>query len=1779
MGKFKGKRWLAGAMAVMLCCSSFLQTGVFTVSAEAETEVAQEAVQEPMAVEKTEEELIAETVSDPSLALEIKQGTAFDVAKDFTGLGLKDGDRAELKKAAMEDGTTFDSGRPGIYKCVYRITPKEGASYLVARTITVTEKEPETQAAGDSGSEESGDSEDPDPLPEQPAVAVEAPEEEEKKDADLAEIPVEGEEADVSADTEEKPENTTETDIQEDDGFGSEILPEEEFDSELERAEEENTVDPETGLTLGEVLEQAQEQDLDLMEMEEGETASFIATYASTTTDVSVTRGSCYYYSDYDLGSYLTYKYTVSFNNVTATAYCIQPSKSSPGDGVFKITRLGDGKKLAKVCYYGTKASGVNGFFKTEHPDFSAGKQFVITHLAVSYASGSDDAFSGANTNGQALAMELYNYCMAQPEIPDVAMAFSNPNVTAYIDGSEQRTEEIKFKADTLQNITMKLPAGVVFHNVDTGETSEGGAKVKVYGGTTFYLSAPLNQATAVAGSWKSTMKGYITKDFSAYKVTTGTDTQNLALVFGEGVDDEKYVDFSVTWIQQATIEIIKKDRGSNALLAGAVYGVYGDEACQNLIVEMPPTDENGVSSVTIDKTQDVVYLKEITSPVGYLVDATAHDVTLVMGSEVTMELLDDEKKASLTVYKEGEVLTGADVTDEKVTFRYETRRQKGAVYNVYAGEDIVAADGSTIYQNGALVKEGLTTGEDGSATLDNLNIGTYVVTETQAPDKLICTGESKTVTLSAAGENEEVSFSTVTFTNDRQKAAVSLVKQDGETRQPLAGAVFGMYAGNDIVSADGNVIVRKDTLIEKVATGTDGKAGYTADLPVNNSYYIKELQAPQMYVLNTSDVYSFAFNYAGDKEKKVEFTHTFTDERVRVNIHLTKEDSETGKNAQGDATLEGAVYGLYAREAIGYPDGSSGVLYPKDAQIATLTTDKSGNASVSGLYPGKYYVKEITPPAGYVLDEEEHDVEGSYEGDQVKEIDCTITVAENVKKQPFQLIKAANNGKTDADLLKGAGFSAYLASSLSTKEDGSYDFANAVPVVLTEDGKTEIFTDEKGYACTIPLPYGTYVVRETTTPHNFKPVADFTVIISENKSEPQVWRVLLDGEFSAKLKIIKQDDETKKPVLVANTEFKIYDLDEGKYVEQTTTYPSTVTHKSYFTDENGYLILPSALKCGNYRIEEVMAPDGYTQNTNYVEIKVDSNTAYQMDSTTGDAIITVVYENHPAKGKLIIHKSGETLKSFKKDFAYEETSLSGTEFAVFAAEDIYTPDHQVDEQGNRVVIYAKDTLIRKVTTDEKGEAVLTDLPLGTYLVKETKAPTGFVLNSESKEITFLYKDQDTPVVEETVEFSNKRQKVDLKVVKEDGENGKKLEGAEFGIYNKNDILSGDKVIVKADTLLQKVMSDKNGLAQFTLDLPLGKYYVKELQAPEGYVSSDEIIEFDASYQGQDVKVVKLSATKKNQPTTVEITKADVTTGVELDGASLLILNKKGEVVDSWTSVKDKPHVIKGLKVGETYNLREQIAPYGYLRTTDITFQISDTAEVQKVRMEDEVPIARLLVNKKGEFLDDVTLLDNAKGVVEHFFSYVTGSLTDVSFNVYAAEDIRAADGVSENYYTKDQLVGTITTDGTGIAELDNLPLGKYYIVEKETSYGYVLDDEPRYVDLTYRDQDTPVVTYSADWQNRRQKVQVNVLKKEKDSDKVLSGAIFGLFAAEDITSAGGKVLIEKDTIIELKTTDESGWLHFIADLPIRAKYYLKEIYAPDGYVRATETQEFAFEY
>ncbi|RHQ95521.1 LPXTG cell wall anchor domain-containing protein [Ruminococcus sp. AM45-9BH] len=1688
---------------------------------------------------------------------EIETGSVFDVKSDYTGLEIKDDNKVKVtfEEAKNDKNEDFTTDHVDTYKAVYYVEPvnQEHPKYQISRKLIVREKETEvqTEAAGGEAMTES-----------KTAGSEQQTEEAEDSEADSELLPTE---------------KVTESEIEEFDSQASELLPDMEEDTE-------NTTDSETGLTVSDAMEQAEEEGIDLYAMEAGETVTFMAkTSARSVQKVSVTRGTLYRYADYGYGSYLTYQYTVQFGNVSATAYCVQPSKPGPGTGNYTISKVGDGKTLAKVCYYGTKAAGDEGFFTEEngYGNLSAGAKFILVHLAASYANGSGDAFSGANSTAKNLAMKLYNYCVSQPEIPDVAMSFSDADVKAYVDGNSQRTKDITFKADKLQTITMKLPSGVKLHNLSTGTTSKAGASVEICGGTKFYLSAPLTQVSDVAQSWSSTMKGSITKDYSAYKITTGSDTQDLALVFGEGITDEKYIDFKVSWIEQATIEIVKKDDTADVNLAGAVFGVYSDEACTKLITQMPATDKNGKSSVTIIKTQDTVYLKEITAPQGYVVNATATNVKLVANKTSAVTVENKEQLAELTIYKEGQVLTGAEVSENGTVFQYENRRQKNAVYNVYAGADIVTAYGTKVYSKGDLVKENLTTGENGSVTLKNLHLGTYVVKETKAPDSFYNGSEEKSVTLTYAGQNKEVVFADVTFNNERQKADVSVVKQDKDTKKPLKGGIFALYASDDIRNADGTVVVKKGTLIEKATTGADGTAKFTADLPIGYSYSVKEDQAPEGYVRNTEDVYTFKFSYTNDKEATVSFAHTFSNDRVTAKINLFKVDKETGKAVpQGDATLKGAVYGLYAREDIVYPDGATGTIYKAGEQVASLTTDDKGQASVNGLYLGKYYVKEITPPTGYLADAEEHDLTCSYEGDMTAEVKRECASSEQVIKQPFQIIKAANNGKTDADLLSGAGFTVYLKSSLTKKADGSYDFDSAKPVVSGENGATEIFTDEKGYACSIPLPFGSYIVRETTTPHNYKPVDDFEVNITEHHpNEPQIWRVLLDKEFKAKLKIVKKDDETKKSVLIAGTEFKVYDLDNKKYVEQVTTYPVTTTHKSYFTDNQGYLIMPKNLKIGHYRIEEVNAPEGYTINKNYVEIAVDANTAYQMDSESGDAIITVDYENHPVKGKLTIYKKGEMLTGFKKDFVYEERYLKGAEFNVYAAENIYTPDYQKDENGNRQLIYAKDALVTTVTTREDGKAVADNLPLGSYYVVEKTAPEGFVLNHDRSEVAFVYANQDTPVIEQEVTVGDDRQKVAIQVEKQDAENGATVAGAVFGIYNKADIKVDGKVIVKANTLLQEMTSDNDGLAVCTLDLPLGQYYVKELKAPAEFVSSDEVLNLDAYYQGQDVKTVKLKTVKKNQPTTVEITKSDVTTGVELDGAKLTILDKEGNVVDQWTSVKEQPHVIKRLTVGEEYTLREEMAPYGYLKATDVKFTLEDTAEIQKVEMKDEVPTGLLIINKNGEFLDKVTLLDHVKGTVEHLFEYVTGSLTDVTFDVFAAEDIKAADGVSEDYFKADEKVGTITTDSNGIAQMGDLPAGKYYVKEVKTAHGYVLDGEPRYVDLSYRNQNTPVITYDEKWQNARQKVKVTVLKKEKDTERVLAGGVFGLYTSEDIKNAKDEVLLEKDSLIEQRVTDEKGQITFTADLPVDGKYYVKEIFAPDGFVTTEEVQEFTFEY
>lgn len=625
-----------------------------------------------------------------------------------------------------------------------------------------------------------------------------------------------------------------------------------------------------------------------------------------------------------------------------------------------------------------------------------------------------------------------------------------------------------------------------------------------------------------------------------------------------------------------AKVKVVKVDSIANVGLSGATFGIYRDEACTDLITNMAETDENGETEQEVAVTQDRIYLKEITAPSGYRCNSMVYQADLEAGRTISITIPGTEQLGSLDIAAKGHVLTEAEPDGEGMEFRYwRSMEQKGAVFNVYAGEDIVTPYGAVIYRTGDMVAENLETGDKGSALLENLHLGTYRITPVQAPYKFYNTGQRKTVSMYQI--NPEEWRGGAIFYFDRQTAKVSVAKIDKDTASEVAGTVFGLYAAEDIQNEFGDRIVEKDTLIEKATTDADGIAAFTEEIPADFEYYVKEEQETEGYQKNM-DVYSFRFDYNNGKDAEAEFSHVFTGAKITASIQLSRTDIETNQ-PQGDATLKNAVYGLYAREDIIHPDQTSGAVYQVGEQAATLVTDYNGSAKIENLYPGEYFIKEITPSAGYLPDEKEHDINCSYEGEQAVTIERSCITSEQVIKQPFQIIKTADSEETDIDL-SGAGFCAYLVSLLEKKENGEYDLDAAMPMVIGENGETEIFTDKNGSARSIPLPYGTYLIHETTTPHNSKQVNDFTIQITEHDPDnPQVCRLPVIAENHLVTVSIKKTDLRDRKA-VEGAELQVTDAD-GNVVEAWTS------------GKEPYII--SKLTAGeNYLLTENSPADGY---------------------------------------------------------------------------------------------------------------------------------------------------------------------------------------------------------------------------------------------------------------------------------------------------------------------------------------------------------------------------------------------------------------------------------------------------------------------------------------------------------------------------------------------------------------------------------------------------------
>ena len=427
----------------------------------------------------------------------------------------------------------------------------------------------------------------------------------------------------------------------------------------------------------------------------------------------------------------------------------------------------------------------------------------------------------------------------------------------------------------------------------------------------------------------------------------------------------------------------------------------------------------------------------------------------------------------------------------------------------------------------------------------------------------------------------------------------------------------------------------------------------------------------------------------------------------------------------------------------------------------------------------------------------------------------------------------------------------------------------------------------------------------------------------------------------------------------------------------------------------------------------------------------------------------------HISTGSIVINKDGEfvtdttLMKGYWYDFIFNffKDSLAGVTFDVYAKEDIVSAD------GLDTVYHKAGDKVATIVTNDKGIARIDDLPLGKYYLVETKTIDGFVLDDTPIEADLSYIDQNKKFVFAGMDVTNERQKVQITVTKTDSETKEALEGAVFGLFEKEDIVNKDgKVIVKADTQIERTVTGKDGKAAFTSDLPLGQYYVKEIEAPKGYVKSDKIFDVDASYQGDKVKVIEFEAAFENAPIKVEISKTDITGEKELPGAKLSVIDADGKLVESWTSEAGKTHMIERLPVGK-YTLREESAPYGYKVASDVTFEVKETAEIQKVSMKDEQAVGKIVIEKTDK---------------------VTGKPIDgVVF------EVRDKDG---------KVLDTLTTDKNGHAESKELPICTYNedgsfkedihytVVETKAADGYILDETAHDVTLRYDDNANPLL-------------------------------------------------------------------------------------------------------
>ena len=534
----------------------------------------------------------------------------------------------------------------------------------------------------------------------------------------------------------------------------------------------------------------------------------------------------------------------------------------------------------------------------------------------------------------------------------------------------------------------------------------------------------------------------------------------------------------------------------------------------------------------------------------------------------------------------------------------------------------------------------------------------------------------------------------------------------------------------------------------------------------------------------------------------------------------------------QGDASLAGAVYGIYKGEEL----------------IDTYTTDENGQFTTDYYVCGDdWSIREISPSEGYLLDETIHHVGAEPELYTVERNSTKNDVNEQVIKGNIAIIKHTDDGETQIETPEeGAVFEVFLKSA------GSYGDA--------KESERDILTcDENGFAQTKDLPYGIYTVKQTSGWEGRELMKPFDVFIN---SDGQTYRYLINNaNFESYIKIVKKDAETGNTIPYAGAGFQIYDPN-GELVTMTYTYPEVTTIDTFYTTADGDLITPQTLEYGKgYSLVEVQAPYGYVLNSEPVYFDV-----VQEDSAeeSGITVIEVVRENVAQKGTITVEKTGEIFSTVAGDKGlyqpiFSASGLEGAVYEITAAEDIYTLDGTLRASKGEVV----DT----ITTGADGTAKSKELYLGRYEVRETKAPYGMVLNGETHTVELVYAGQEVAVTETSTSFYNERQKVEIDLIKSlevdeaygVGNNGEIFD-VSFGLYAAEELTAADGTTIPADGLIEVITLDENGHGKAISDLPMGSYYVQEISTNAAYLKDDTKYPVVFEYAGQETALVSITA-------------------------------------------------------------------------------------------------------------------------------------------------------------------------------------------------------------------------------------------------------------------------------------------------------------------------------